>query len=236
VAPHVLKPPMWYPTIRIRSIEGEGVSETDRVSEYLGTYKDGLIHLDAPVNWGNGTRVVVRVAEPQTVVPSELGPVIIAGFGLAGRWVADIFDRHGIEYVIVDENPQTVSSQKALGRRAVLGDIGQEATLREAGIDRASILALTVPDERAVLEATRLARRLKPDIYIVARTTYTSAGMQAVQLGADEVIKAEQTVARQFYEMLLRKVGTESSKSVGGTAPSKKGAPLTGGQDGNGAE
>ncbi len=184
----------------------------DRVCEYAGTYQGGMIRLDAPVDWSDGTRVVVSVAEPEVANEADLGLVIVAGFGLAGRWVADIFDRHKIDYVIVDENPQTIESQRQLGRRAVQGDISQEATLREAGIEHASVLALTVPDEQAVLRATELARRLQPGIYIVARTYYTSAGMQATRLGADDVVKAEQAVARQFYEMLLRKLGCEPPK------------------------
>lgn len=183
--------------------------DNNRTDEYIGVYEGGAIRLDAPVDWRDGTRVLVRVAEPESPADGVLGPVIIAGFGLAGRWVADIFDRHKIEYVIVDENAETIEVQKRLGQRAVLGDISQASTLREAGIDRASILALTIPDEDAVLRATRLARELKPGIYIVARTNYTSVGMQASQVGADDVVKAEQAVARQFYEMLLRRLGTE---------------------------
>jgi Trk K+ transport system NAD-binding subunit len=171
-----------------------------------------MVRLDGPVDWVDGTRVLIRVAELEPVGHAELGPVIIAGFGLAGRWVADIFTRHQIDYVIVDTNPETAESQKRLGRRAIVGDISEEATLREAGIEQASMLALTVPDEEAVLRATELARKLKPGIYIVARTTYTSAGLQAARLGADQVVKAEQAVARQFYEMLLRKVGGQPCK------------------------
>ena len=111
------------------------------------------------------------------------------------------------------ENAETVAAQRKLGRTVVEGDIGEEQTLRDAGIDDASILALTVPDEPAVFEATRLARSLKPGIFIVARTLYSSSGMQASQLGADEVIKAEQVVARQFYEMLLRKIGERAQRT-----------------------
>lgn len=181
----------------------------ERVSDYLGTYAEGVVRLDGPVDWRDGTRVVVSVVEPESLGRAELGPVILVGFGLAGRWVADIFDRHGIEYVIVDQNPETIEIQRRLGLRAVQGDISEEATLREAGIERASILVLTIPDEEAVLRATQLARTLRPDIYIVARTTYTSAGLKAAQLGANEVIKGEQAVARQFYEKLLRKLGAQ---------------------------
>jgi len=193
-------------------------SGSQRQNEYMGFYADGVVHLSAQVDWPNGTPVCVRVAEP---LPGDranglvLRKVIIAGFGLAGRWIADIFDRHGIEYVIVETNHATVEAQRRIGRVVIEGDISEESTLRAADIANASILALTVPDEQAVLAAPELARRLNPNIYIVARTLYSSSGMQAAQLGADEVVKAEQVVARQFYEMLLRKIGKPDAVSPG---------------------
>ena len=178
-------------------------------TEIRGTFRDGCVQLDGPVDWTDGARVLVRLAPPEgdEPVPRELGPVIVAGFGLAGRWIADIFERHGIEYVVVEKNADVVAAQRSIGRAMVEGDIACEETLRRAGVERASMLALTIPDEDAVLRATEVARRLKPDIYIVARTTHSSAGMEAARLGANHVIKAEQTVARQFHDMLLRRLG-----------------------------
>jgi voltage-gated potassium channel Kch len=184
-------------------------SRIERENEYGGTFRNGYVQLDGPVEWAEGTRVIVRAAPvwpAEGDAGAELGPVIVAGFGLAGRWVADIFDRHKVSYVIVDQNHETYDTQTKLGRRVICGDISNEQTMREAGIEAASILCLTIPDDQAVLRATELARRLKPDIYIVARTTYSSIGMQASRLGADAVIKAEQAVARQFYEMLVNKL------------------------------
>jgi hypothetical protein len=200
---------------------GDSYTAAPSLEECEGTFRDGSIQLDRPVSWPPGTRVVVRVTAPSptpAVESQSFGPVIIAGFGLPGRWVADIFDRHGIEYVVVDNNPETVRVQRGLGRAVIEGDIAEEDTLRRAGIDRSSILALTVPNEHAVLRATELAKKLKPDIYIVARTTYSSAGMEASRLGANEVVKAEQVVARQFYDMLLRKLNVHSTKAEGDRA------------------
>lgn len=192
-------------------------SEEPERLEYAGIYADGIVKLSARLDWPDGTPVLVQA---DSVSPGnlerELGKVIIAGFGLAGRWVADIFDRHGVEYVLVEKNTETIESQRKLGRKVVQGDISDEATLRAAGIEDASILALTIPDDKAVLGATCLARSIKPEIYIVARTTYSSAGMQASQLGADEVVKGEQVIARQFYEMLLRKVSGQPNRSASG--------------------
>ena len=180
----------------------------EQLTEHRAAVRDGRIVLDSPVRWPDGTQLVVRLAEPESPSADDIGLVIIAGFGLAGRWVADIFDRHGIRYCIVDQNPKTVATQRELGRTAVEGDISDPQTLEMAGIAEASILALTIPDEQAVLRAVATARQLRPAIYIVARTTYASAGLEATRLGADDVIKAEQAVARQFYEMLQRKLAT----------------------------
>ena len=189
----------------------ESEPEQSRSSEYMATVRGGKVVIDGPVRWPDGTRLIVRVAEVGDGSTAEIGLVIIAGFGLAGRWVADIFDRHGIRYVIVDQNPETVEAQRALGRSIMQGDVSDPETLKSAGIHEASILALTIPDEDAVLRAVKVARDLRPGIYIVARTNYSSAGMQATQLGADVVIKAEQAVARQFYEMLQRKLAAVPS-------------------------
>lgn len=174
-------------------------------------YRGGLVRLLEPPPWDDGVAVVVSrssaSAEDQLL---QIGRVIIAGFGLAGRWVAAIFDRHGIEYVIVEQNADTVKRQKLLGKKIILGDVSSPATLEAAGIAESSILALTIPDEHAVLEATKIARQLNPNIYIVARTQYTSSGLEAAQCGADAVVKAEQAVANRFYELLLHKIATNS--------------------------
>lgn len=174
---------------------------------HLGIYRDGQVHLDAPVDWPSGTHVEVRVAElAQPETAAAVGPAIIAGFGLPGRLAADLFDRYQIDYVVVERNAETVSRQRRLGRRVITGDICDESTLVRAGVRAAGILALTIPVEEAVLRATALARRLNRSIYIIARTVYSSSGLQASKLGASAVVKAEQAVAREFYEKLVRRL------------------------------
>ncbi|MFQ5490204.1 MAG: NAD-binding protein [Phycisphaerae bacterium] len=178
---------------------------TESNEHCLGVYRHGQVELTGPVDWPSGSHVVVSLAEPSgESTPAAKGSVIIAGFGLGGRYVADLLDHSELDYVVVEQNPVTVETQACLGRRIILGNIASEETLQEAGVRQASILALTVPDEQAVLSAIVIARRLNPDLYIIARTTYTSSGLQAIQRGADDVIKAEQAVALQFHQRLRR--------------------------------
>ncbi|MHC5111857.1 MAG: NAD-binding protein [Planctomycetota bacterium] len=174
------------------------------------TFRDGRVELNEPVDWPDGTELEIVPMESSSGMINVNGPVIIAGFGLSGRCVADLLDSAGIEYVVIEKNPSTVEIQRALGRSIIEGDVTDASTLMAAKMHSASMLALTIPDEEAVLRATSLARKLRPEIFIIARTTHASKGMQASQLGADKVIKAEQAVAIQFYEHLSKRLARES--------------------------
>ena len=183
-------------------------SEVQSVSlQSIGaTVRGGLIELDRPSDWPDGTRLQVTPLVPLDRNSSSLDHVIIVGFGLVGRCVADLLNHAKIRYTIVERNPVTVATQRALGREIVEGNATDVETLRQAGLATTSVLALTIPDEEAVLSATALARRLRPEIYIIARTQYASKGMKAAQLGADDVVKAEQAVALQFFDKLSYRI------------------------------
>ncbi|UCF34801.1 MAG: NAD-binding protein [Phycisphaerales bacterium] len=165
--------------------------------------RNGEIVLEEAADWPEGTELIVAPLLPEdSVIERPDGHVIIVGFGLAGRYVAELAQAARLPFTVLEKNPVTVETQRALGRDIVLGDATEKESLLKAGLADAAILALTIPDEEAVLKATSLVRRLRPNIYIIARTTYSSKGMRASQLGADEVVKAEQAVALQFYEKL----------------------------------
>jgi voltage-gated potassium channel Kch len=112
--------------------------------------------------------------------------------------VAESLDRRNLPYCIVELNPQTVQRLTHLGVAIIEGDVRQPDVLQRAGILTATLLALALPDEPAMLAALQTARQLNPTIKILARCTFSSAGLQAQRLGADAVVIAEQVVAREF--------------------------------------
>ena len=121
---------------------------------------------------------------------------IIAGFGLPGRLVAESLQRQGFQFAVIDRNQAT--AHRCTTVCVVVGDIRDELVLRQAGIERAVLYVITIPDDHAIVEAVALAKRLNPDLRIVVRTNYTSTGMRARQHGAAEVIVAEQLIAREM--------------------------------------
>jgi CPA2 family monovalent cation:H+ antiporter-2 len=187
-------------------------SDPDKADLIEGIYQNACISLRCSGPWVDGTKLTLRVeradppsAQSTTGTPST-AQAVIAGFGPPGRWVGEILDRYAIPYVIIDLNERTVEAQRKLGRSAIAGDVTDEGVLKTACAEGASMLFLTIPDEKATIEAARIARRISPRLFIVARTWHTSAGFAARQAGADEVVRAEQAVARRFCDRLFRKI------------------------------
>ena len=169
---------------------------------YSGVIREGKIELDHPVTFPDGVRVRVQLDGRHNGLECR-SHGIVAGFGPAGRWVADLLDRYSMPYCIIERNPKTVATQESLGKRVVLGDVCEEATLEAAGVREAGILAVTIPDEKAAVRAIRCAKSLNPSLVIFAKTEYTSTALLARKAGADVVISAEVAVAKEFHELLL---------------------------------
>jgi CPA2 family monovalent cation:H+ antiporter-2 len=138
---------------------------------------------------------------PSPSPDSLTGHVIIAGYGIVGRCVAETLAARKIPFCIVELNPTTVTRLSHGPVPIIKGDIRDKAIMLQAGIERASTLALAMPDEVQALEALRLARSIRPDVTIIVRCTFSSAGLQAAQMGA-AVVVAEQVVAREFARSL----------------------------------
>ncbi len=127
---------------------------------------------------------------------------IVAGFGVPGRMAAEWLAERGLPYCVVELNPQTVQRCGKSVLHIIAGSIANEAIQREAGIETASQLILAVPDDQAVLEAVRIARRINPTVQIIARCAFTSAGLEAARRGADQVVVAERVVAGELVRIL----------------------------------
>ena len=138
--------------------------------------------------------------------------VIIAGFGLPGRAIARVLDENHTPYCVIELNPEIARRCAPAIVQIITGDVRHEDCLREAGIESASMIAIAIPDEAATLEALPVARKLNPNIRILARCWYTSAGFKALSMGADQVVVAETVVAAEFERFLKSELGKPSAR------------------------
>jgi CPA2 family monovalent cation:H+ antiporter-2 len=146
--------------------------------------------------------------------PPSAPHVIIAGFGIPGRAVAEALDARGIDYCVLERNVATVGRCAKSGVHIVEGDVRDADVLKRAHIDTALALIIAIPDEKAALEATRVARSLSANVKIISRTHYTSAGMEAKVRGADAVVIAEQCVAVELSRLMNEVLAAEPSTAA----------------------
>lgn len=211
------------PAIALLSQEDIGVAISIIVLTLIAT--PGLIRLSAVANkrlpailpppWA---RAESRGHEGTLGTPlnAEGRPMraIIAGYGLVGRAVADELKKMGVSATIVELNPGTVRKQTELGRSIVFGDVSSTEVLENAGIHKADVLILTIPDEESVLRACRMAKEMKPDIYVVVRCSYVSQGIIAASLGADGVVVEEMATAKDMERAVRIMIDRRKAESI----------------------
>ncbi|MGI9601022.1 MAG: potassium channel family protein [Acidimicrobiales bacterium] len=110
--------------------------------------------------------------------------VIIAGWGRMGHAIAESVGRAGKEIVVVDRDPHDDASDHAV----VVGEATDDDVLHSAGIDRAGTLIAALSHDADNLFLTLSARRMRSDLFIVARTSDQKNEPKFFQAGADRVV------------------------------------------------
>jgi Trk K+ transport system NAD-binding subunit len=156
--------------------------------------------------------------------------VIIAGFGIVGRMVAEQLEEAGASVTVIDLNPKTITQQRRLQRTTIHGDVCDIACLREAGIERADALIVAVPDEDQAIRACHVARQLQPKLFIAARANFVSRGLMAAQAGADCVVVEEVVTAQAMQQAVMKRLlgqgdASETDGLVGLPRPDRTGKP-----------
>ena len=142
-----------------------------------------------------------------TAAPSEdekhlKDHLIIVGFGISGKHLAHVAKESGIEYTVLEMNPETVSRYRHKEPIAH-GDASQPVVLEHLGVTRARVLVIVISDPSAVRAITIEARRFNPNLHIIARTRFVTEVAPLRQLGADEVIAEEFETSIEIFTRVL---------------------------------
>ncbi len=140
--------------------------------------------------------------------------LMIIGFGYAGQRLAEgVIDLHKERIVVVDINPEIVSIAKSYGLMGVVGDAMQKEVLENAGIHRANIVVIALPDSNTVRHLIQLIRDLAPDAYLIVRCRYHLRRRELLNAGAHEVADEEEQVGTLLAECARRYLLIDSGSS-----------------------
>jgi CPA2 family monovalent cation:H+ antiporter-2 len=137
--------------------------------------------------------------------------VIVVGFGLSGRAAANAMEEQNISVSVIETNADTVTRCSKAGLNIILGDARDPDILRHAGIDVATEIAVTVPNDEITLAVVEQARKMNPTAKIIARCTFVSGGLEATRRGADSVVIAEQVVAAEFARVMAASISPQTA-------------------------
>ncbi len=131
--------------------------------------------------------------------------VIVAGYGRTGRAVAASLRAAGLPTVVLELNHQMLeaAAQDGLDDR-IWGDVSSEEILRAAHVEEAKVLVIAVPDWQATQLTIERARKLNPQLYIVARATTGRHLSRMAQLGVNAVVQPEFEGGVEMMRQTLR--------------------------------
>gem|GEM_PF-2360006 len=133
--------------------------------------------------------------------------VIVCGYGRVERELVDACQRRNFEVVLIELDQRRVEAARKKGVLTFYGDSSVEATLKQANVGQAKVLAITVPDLIVAEATTKLAHHLNPNLEIITRATETRAVQLLKQLGANEVVQPEFEAGVEFIRRTARLYG-----------------------------
>jgi CPA2 family monovalent cation:H+ antiporter-2 len=132
---------------------------------------------------------------------------IVVGYGPVGRSVDLLLREAGLETVIIELNLDTVAELTAEGRLAIFGDASRQAILKQAGVDRASHLVVTLPQAGLRAAVVSSARYMNANLRILVRAHYLAERQELEHAGATSAVFEEGEAALALARLVLADTG-----------------------------
>jgi voltage-gated potassium channel len=125
-------------------------------------------------------------------IESLNGHTIVCGYGRHATEVTQELNKQGIPFVVIENNPDKLNLLRTeTPYWYVEGDCTLDEVLEEAGIRRAAILVITLPDDADNMFITLSARQINPNLRIICRANNEADEIKIKRAGADHTVVPE---------------------------------------------
>ena len=140
--------------------------------------------------------------------------ILIVGFGPAGQRVAEELLAYAApRLVVLDANSANIQIAQRYGVKTQLGDATQIEVLEHAGVPRAAVIVITLPDPATGRLLLQIARGLAPLAKVFVRSRYHIHRWQFVHSGAHVVVDEEDHVGAMLADEVVTVLNLASPKT-----------------------
>jgi len=138
----------------------------------------------------------------QQVAPTPAPPkrVVLVGYGRVGSLIGKALDEAGAMYSVIEDREDLVELLNSRGIAVVPGNAISKDTMEKAGVARADLMFVTVPDGFEAGRIVELARTLNPNVKVYARAHSDAEVEHLRTFGADLIVSGEQEIADAMIE------------------------------------
>ena len=148
-------------------------------------------------------RSLLGIDRMQSQIERLTDHAIICGFGRIGMQLAKELAAARTPFIVVERSAGKCAEAEALGYLTLTADATDEQSLKEAGIERARVLATVLPDDATNVFITLSARNLNPRLEIIARGEVPTTEGKLIHAGADKVVLPTHIGAERIAELIL---------------------------------
>ena len=156
-----------------------------------------------------GRREAARAGRDLEPLPAEREPrILIVGYGRVGRLVGEMLARHDKPWRAVDRDPRVVEAARREGFEVFVGDASRPELLKLCGLESAPALVVTMDAPEVAEAVVAAARRLRPELVIVARARDERHAARLYALGVTDAVPETVEASLQLSEAVLVDIGT----------------------------
>lgn len=130
--------------------------------------------------------------------------VIICGFGRNGKQVALDLMRMGQDFLVIEKDEESFSDTKDKVKHYIVGDATLDHILIDAGIERASALISTLPEDADNVFVVLTAKEINPNLNIISRASVDSSEQKLKRAGANNVVMPDKVGGTHMATLVMK--------------------------------
>jgi CPA2 family monovalent cation:H+ antiporter-2 len=134
--------------------------------------------------------------------------VVLVGHGRVGRFISPAVTQAQLPLLVIEDNADDAEKLKGQGTETIVGNAADPEIIKAANLKAARCLLVAIPDAFEGGQVVEQARKISPDLVIIARSHSEAENEHLLKHGATQVIMGEHEIAKAMISAIPRPLVT----------------------------